>query len=278
MSGRAGVRTLYTIGHSTRPIAELIEALRRACVTRVVDIRSFPRSRANPQFNVEVLPEALRRAGITYVHLAALGGRRTKSLRIDDDTNAGWERRPFHNYADYAQTAAFREGLHVLLAMAAHETCAIMCAEAVWWRCHRRIVTDHLLAHDIPVIHLFAPGNSEPASLTPFAVVSAHACVSYPPAGMGGGAPIASSRRMVRSAFRIGEHVSWNSEAGRVRGVIKRKLVAPTRLKGYTVRASKVEPQYVIVGDKTGHVAVHKGSALRRLRSQAPTASTRGRS
>jgi hypothetical protein len=162
--------------------------------------------------------------------------------------------------------------------MASHETCAIMCAEAVWWRCHRRIVTDHLLAHDVPVIHLFAPGKSEPASLTPFAVVSAHACVSYPPAVMAGGSPIASSRRMVRSAFRIGEHVSWNSEAGRVKGVIKRKLVAPTRLKGYTVRASKEEPQYVIVGDKTGHVAVHKGSALRRLRSQAPAASTRGRS
>ena len=278
MRGREGVRALYTIGHSTRPIAELIEALRAVGVTRVVDIRSIPRSRTNPQFNVEVLPEALRGAGITYVHLAALGGRRSKSKSVDEGANAGWERRPFHNYADYAQTAAFQEGLRILLALASHETCAIMCAEAVWWRCHRRIVTDYVLAHDVPVIHLFALGKSEPASLTPFAFVGAHACVSYPPAVMAGGSPIASSPRMVRSAFRIGEHVSWNSEAGRVKGVIKRKLVAPTRLKGYTVRASKEEPQYVIVGDKTGHVAVHKGSALRRLRSQAPATRTRGRS
>jgi hypothetical protein len=239
-----GVRTLYTLGHSSHPVAELIDTLREVGVTRLVDIRSFPRSRTNPQFNVEVLPEALRVAGISYVHLAALGGRRGKSKSVQEDTNAGWELPAFHNYADYAQTAPFTESLCDLLEMASRETCAIMCAEAVWWRCHRRIVTDHMLAHGVPVVHLLPGGKSRPASLTPFAVVGAHARVLYPPAHAvrDHGAGIASSARMVRSAFRIGDHVSWNSEAGRVKGVIKKKLVAPTKLKGYTVRASEKEP------------------------------------
>jgi hypothetical protein len=270
----AGNCSLFTIGHSTRLVAEFIDVLRAFEVTRLVDIRRFPRSRTNPQFNVDVLPEALRGAGINYSHLATLGGRRSKSKCVEEDTNAGWERPAFHNYADYAETAPFDEGLRDLLAIASHETCAIMCSEAVWWRCHRRIITDHVLAHGVPVIHLLGRGRSEPASLTPFAVVGAHARVSYPAtrAVRVPGARIASSARMVRSAFRIGDHVSWNSEAGRVKGVIKKKLVAPIKLKGYMVRASVEEPQYVIVGDKTGHVAVHKGSALHRLRNPAPAA------
>ena len=173
-------RTLYTVGHSTRPADELIDILRAFTVTRLVDIRSIPQSRTNPQFNLDVLPETLRDAEIAYVHLAELGGRRAKSKCVEENVNAGWERRPFHNYADYAQTAPFRAGLRDLLRMAAGETCAIMCAEAVWWRCHRRIVTDHVLAHGVPVIHIFTPTRSEPASLTPFTVIGARDCVSYP--------------------------------------------------------------------------------------------------
>ena len=271
---------------------------------RVVDIRSIPRSRTNPQFNLDVLPATLHRAKIVYVHLGALGGRRTKSQSIDEGVNAGWERRPFHNYADYAETAPFREGLRDLLEMASRETCAIMCAEAVWWRCHRRIVADHVLAHGVPVVHLFSQKKSEPASLTSFAVVGAGGRVSYPapppgqiddraraaerpglqPASViarraprtrrtrrGGDrvTDVAISQPMAHSAktaFHVGDHVSWSSEAGRVRGIIKKKLTAATKLKGYIVRASKDEPQYVIESDKTDHVAVHKGSALRKLR------------
>jgi uncharacterized protein (DUF488 family) len=249
-------------------------------VTRLVDIRSVPRSRTNPQFNLDVLPATLRSAEIAYVHLASLGGRRTKSERIEDRTNAGWQRRPFHNYADYAETAPFRQGLRELLEMASRETCAIMCAEAVWWRCHRRIVADHVLAHGVPVVHVFSRDRSEPASLTPFAVVGARARVSYPSpalqhlndrarAGGHHGTAIALRESMAhsaKSAFRVGDHVKWNSEAGRVTGVIKKRLTAATKLKGYIVRASKEEPQYVIESDKTDHVAVHKGSALRKLR------------
>jgi len=260
---------LYTLGHSTRTLAELVDVLRGAGVTRLVDIRSTPWSRTNPQFNLDVLPEGLGRAEIRYVHLEALGGRRSKSKRVNPSVNAGWERRAFHNYADYAGTAAFREGLRVLLEMASHETCAIMCAETLWWRCHRRIVTDHVLAHGVPVTHLLARGSADPASLTPFAVVGARARVVYPARAAVHGARVAT-RDGMPTALRVGDHVSWNSEAGRVKGVIRKKLTAPTKLKGYTVRASKEEPQYVILGDKTGHIAVHKGSALRKLRSPAP--------
>jgi hypothetical protein len=173
-------RTLYTIGHSTRPAGELIDILRASAVTRVVDIRRIPRSRTHPQFGIDVLPETLAGAGLDYVHLAALGGLRGKCKGAVAGANAGWARRSFRNYADYAQTPLFAEGLRDLLEMAARQTCAIMCAETVWWRCHRRIVTDHVLAHHVAVVHLFTRTKQTPASLTPFAIVDARGGVSYP--------------------------------------------------------------------------------------------------
>ncbi len=112
--------------------------------------------------------------------LAALGGRRGKSKRVHEGVNAGWKRAPFHNYADYAETAPFLQGLSELLEMVSRETCGIMCAEAVWRRCHRRIVSDHVLAHGVPVVHLFTKTKGDPASLTPFAVIGARARVHYP--------------------------------------------------------------------------------------------------
>jgi hypothetical protein len=127
-----------------------------------------------------VLPEALDAAGISYVQMAALGGRRGKSKSVGESVNAGWKVQAFRNYADYAETPPFRAGLGALLEMASEETCAIMCSEAVWWRCHRRIVTDHVLVHGVPVIHLFSAEKGEPASLTPFANVSPRFCLSYP--------------------------------------------------------------------------------------------------
>jgi len=177
-------RALYTIGHSTRSADELVGMLRAAGVTRLVDIRSIPRSRTNPQFNEDVLPATLARAGIAYVRLALLGGRRGKRKSGDaaasTQANAGWQVQAFRNYADYAESPEFRRGLRELLAMAAAESCAIMCAEAVWWRCHRRIVTDYVLARGIPVVHLMSPTKSDVASLTPFAVVGARGRITYP--------------------------------------------------------------------------------------------------
>lgn len=184
-------RELFTIGHSTHSAGEFIEILHAFGVTRLIDIRRFPGSRTNPQFNRDTLPKVLISAGISYVYLENLGGRRAKIPCVAEDLNAGWEHRAFHNYADYAQTATFRKGLRELLKLASNETCAIMCAEAVWWRCHRRIVTDHVLAHGAPVVHIFTLTKSEPASLTPFAVVGANTCVSYPE-------PAAASRQKKR--------------------------------------------------------------------------------
>jgi uncharacterized protein (DUF488 family) len=173
-------RVLYTIGHSTRTADELIDVLLAARVVRLVDVRTVPRSRTNPQFNADALPATLADVGLDYVRMPALGGLRARVKGSDPATNAGWEKAAFHNYADHALTPAFRLALDELLALAAAETCAIMCAEAVWWRCHRRIITDHVLAHGVPVMHLFTPTKHEPASLTPFAVVHVDQTVTYP--------------------------------------------------------------------------------------------------
>lgn len=180
-------QTLYTVGHSTRSLDALIAILQGAAVARVVDIRSIPRSRTNPQFNHDVLPESLAAAQIGYVQLAALGGRRSKQ-RASAGTNSGWRVQAFQNYADYAHSDTFQAGLRELLALAARETCCIMCSEAVWWRCHRRIVADYVLTHGVPVVHVLSETKREPAVLTPFAVIAAEGRISYPAPDSGGSA------------------------------------------------------------------------------------------
>jgi uncharacterized protein (DUF488 family) len=162
-------RRLYTIGHSTRTFEELVAALAAWDVTTLVDIRHFTRSRANPQFNAAALSRKLPRKGIAYVELPALGGRRGRAKDVDPERNAGWTHPAFKNYADYAETAEFAAGLDALLALAARDTCAIMCAEAVWWRCHRRIVADYAITRRVPVFHIFTPTKAERAKRTPFA-------------------------------------------------------------------------------------------------------------
>jgi hypothetical protein len=193
-------RTLYTVGHSTHPAGELVEILNAYAVTRLVDIRGVPRSRTNPQFNLDVWPDTLHAAQIAYVHLAMLGGRRGKTRSIEACVNAGWDHPSFHNYADYAETTAFHEGLSELLAMAAKETCAIMCAEALWWRCHRRIVADHVLARGIPVVHISTHTRATPAVMTPFAVVSEAGRISYPALGTARGAITSRRTTAARAA------------------------------------------------------------------------------
>jgi uncharacterized protein (DUF488 family) len=172
--------TIFTIGHSTRPLAELVALLREAGVAVLVDVRSVPRSRANPQFNTETLAPALAAAGIAYRHLPALGGLRGRRRGAEASRNTLWQVEAFRNYADYALTAAFRAGLDALVALAGERTAAIMCAEAVWWRCHRRIIADHLLARGIPVAHIMGPGKIVPATLTPGARLAAEGGVVYP--------------------------------------------------------------------------------------------------
>ncbi|HTZ78321.1 MAG TPA: DUF488 domain-containing protein [Stellaceae bacterium] len=167
------VMLVHTIGHSTRPFSELLALLQAAGVDLLADIRRFPRSRTNPQFNAEALEPALAPHGIRYRHLPALGGRRDGTAPTAPSHHTLWREKAFRAYADYAETPEFRAGFAALLALAREHQAAIMCAEAVWWRCHRRIVTDYLLAEDIEVRHILGPGKVEPARLTPGAKVEA---------------------------------------------------------------------------------------------------------
>ena len=171
----------FTVGHSTRPVEEFVDLLERAQVACVVDVRTVPRSRTNPQYNRDVLPETLARFRIGYEHIAALGGLRARTQEVAPEVNAFWQNQRFHNYADYALTPPFRCGLARLRELGHERRCAIMCAEAVWWRCHRRIVADYLLSRHDRVMHILGKSHVDEASLTPAAVVRGDGTILYPP-------------------------------------------------------------------------------------------------
>jgi uncharacterized protein (DUF488 family) len=170
----------FTIGHSTRPLSEFIDLLAASEVALVVDVRTIPRSRTNPQYNREALPESLSVFQIAYEHVAELGGRRARAQDIAPDVNAFWENQSFHNYADYAMGGGFRSGLAELREMGRVRRCAVMCAEAVWWRCHRRIVADYLLVAGESVFHILGPDSVAPASLTKVATPRPDGALTYP--------------------------------------------------------------------------------------------------
>ena len=157
----------FTIGHSTRSIAELVELLRAQSIEVVVDVRAFPRSRTNPQFNIDTLPASLREHGIDYLHAAALGGRRGRGQK--SSPNTFWQNQSFRNFADYAMSEAFQEGFGALRRLGQAKRCAIMCSEAVWWRCHRRIIADYLMFAGETVVHILGRGKTEHAKPTPAA-------------------------------------------------------------------------------------------------------------
>lgn len=179
-----GLRPIHTIGHSTRTIPEFVELLRVGAVDMVVDIRSVPRSRTNPQYNLDALPDALAAWQIGHMYMAELGGLRGKSKTVPPAVNGFWINQSFHNYADYALSEDFHIGLARLLELSAERRCAIMCSEAVWWRCHRRIVADYLLEGGTSVFHLMGPARAEPAKLTVAATAQGHA-LFYPAAAAG---------------------------------------------------------------------------------------------
>ena len=172
--------TFFTIGHSTLAIDEFVALLRAAEVACVVDVRRLPGSRRCPQFDRDTLARSLAGNGIAYEHVSDLGGRRGRQRGTMPETNGYWENSSFHNYADYALQAPFRAAFEQLLAHGQRERCAIMCAESVWWRCHRRIITDYLLLNGHAVDHLMAPGHVEHAVPTPGAQRTADGKVVYP--------------------------------------------------------------------------------------------------
>ena len=169
-----------TIGHSNRGLEEFLEMLREARVDLLVDVRSFPRSRSNPVFNIDRLPDHLGMLQIGYRHCPALGGRRPKQPDIDPAQNALWRVQSFHNYADYALGPAFGTAFDELLDLGREHRMALMCSEAVWWRCHRRIITDYLLFAGETVSHLMAVGKTAIASPTPGARRLDPSWVVYP--------------------------------------------------------------------------------------------------
>jgi uncharacterized protein (DUF488 family) len=173
-------RPFFTIGHSNRSLEDFTRLLGAAEVDRVVDVRKMPGSRANPQFNRDALALTLPAAGLSYQHIAELGGLRTKTPGLSPGINNLWTNNSFHRYADYALTPPFRAGLDQLLDVGARQRCAVMCSEAVWWRCHRRIIADYLLAHCKTVFHIMGEGRLEPAKLTPGAVMQSDGTIHYP--------------------------------------------------------------------------------------------------
>ena len=170
---------VHSIGHSNRSFAEFLALLQANGITALADIRQFTRSRANPQFNGDVFASALAEASITYEHIAALGGRRSSKLK--ESPNGLWENAAFRSYADYALTDSFESGYGKLLELAAERRVSMMCAEAVWWRCHRRIVSDYLLARGHEVLHIVSAAAPKPAVLTPGAEVRSDGKILYPP-------------------------------------------------------------------------------------------------
>ncbi|WP_417562893.1 DUF488 family protein [Microbacterium sp.] len=168
--------TVYTIGHSTHTIDEFAQLLQTHGVRGVVDVRTVPRSRHTPQFNEDVLGTALGAHGVAYTHLAALGGlRHTTKASV----NTGWRNASFRGYADYMQTSAFAAGIDELRAVAAERPTAIMCAEAVPWRCHRSLIGDALIVRGDRVLDIIGAGAPREETLTPFARVEGTA-ITYP--------------------------------------------------------------------------------------------------
>ncbi|HEV2494940.1 MAG TPA: DUF488 domain-containing protein [Terriglobia bacterium] len=168
---------VLTVGHSTRSLEAFLDLLRAHGVKRLADVRTVPRSRHNPQFNRDALPDSLRAAGIRYVHMPGLGGLRHACR---DSPNTGWRNASFRGYADYMQTPEFAANLEKLVKLAGQAQVAVMCAEAVPWRCHRSLIADALLARGIRVEHILSATRRQPHALTPFARVRGTS-VTYPP-------------------------------------------------------------------------------------------------
>jgi uncharacterized protein (DUF488 family) len=167
---------MWTVGHSTRSLPELTTLVRAHGVTLIADVRRYPRSRRHPHFNVEALPAALARTGLGYVHLPGLGGLRREQ---PDSVNQGWRNPAFRGYADYMQMPEFAHELDRLRSLGGAARVAVMCAEAVWWRCHRSLIADALVARGEPVLHILTAERPEAHRLRDFARVDAGR-VSYP--------------------------------------------------------------------------------------------------
>jgi uncharacterized protein (DUF488 family) len=174
-----GTRAIYTVGHSTRSLDQLVAVLDAAGVRRLIDVRTVPRSLRHPQFTRESLAGSLPVRGIEYRHEQALGGFRRER---PDSPNRGWHQQAFRGYADYMQSAQFRAAIDCVVALGLECASCLMCAEAQWWRCHRRLISDALVIRGWSVRHLGLHPDPIAHELTPFAVVGSDQTLTYPPA------------------------------------------------------------------------------------------------
>jgi uncharacterized protein (DUF488 family) len=170
----------FTIGHSTRPLAVFVDLLRGVDVRLVVDVRTVPRSRTNSQYNRDALPASLSAFQVGYEHMATLGGLRGRRQDVSPTTNGYWQNESFHNYADYAMGEDFHAGFRRLRELGRATRCVTMCAEALWWRCHRRIISDYLIAAGETVFHILGPGRVEQAQMTDAAKLGPAGTLTYP--------------------------------------------------------------------------------------------------
>jgi hypothetical protein len=242
------VPVILTIGHSTRPMDEFMALLQQHGVERLVDIRTIPRSRHNPQFNSEALAKSLYREGIEYAHLKELGGLRHPR---PDSINMGWRNASFRGYADYMQTPEFEEALQRLLRLCERKRCAVMCAEAVPWRCHRSLVADALLARGIAVEHIMSGSRREAHSLTPFARVERQR-VLYPKESAKAQAGSRSKPAAAQAELKFDKGVSMPRKRG------KRKFTAATEARRRARLAAGSPPAERVIPDKRRRPPKHK--------------------
>jgi uncharacterized protein (DUF488 family) len=174
--------TFFTVGHSNRDLAEFLGLLEKNGIERVLDVRKLPGSKKYPQYDEDALRSSLADHDMHLERFEALTGRRGVSENVPFEVNAWWENRSFHNYADHALSEAFADAIRALRELGHQRRVAIMCAEAVWWRCHRRIIADYLLAAGEEVMHLLGPGRIESAHLSTGAILGPDATVTYPAA------------------------------------------------------------------------------------------------
>jgi Protein of unknown function, DUF488 len=239
---------ILTIGHSTRSLEDFIALLRGHGVERLVDIRTIPRSRRNPQFNSDMLSKSLQRAGMAYAHLKELGGLRHPRR---DSINTGWRNASFRGYADYMQTSDFTEALSRLLQLCAAQRCAVMCAEALPWRCHRSLLADALVARGVPVEHILGAARRQAHSLTPFARIENNR-VTYPQ-------PVGEAQRKKPAAAQAGLKFE-ESEAPMPAKRRKAKFTAAKEARRRARLAAGTPPTGRVIADKRRKPPKHKKS------------------
>jgi hypothetical protein len=237
---------ILTVGHSTRAIEEFVELLRQHGVERLVDIRTIPRSRRNPQFNSEALAKLLKREGLEYSHIKELGGLRHPHK---DSTNTGWRNASFRGYADYMQTDEFARAVGRLLQLCAAKRCAVMCAEAVPWRCHRSLLADALAVRGIPVEHILSGSRRDVHNITPFARIEKER-VTYPES--------LAEARAKKSAAGQAELIFDQSEAAMPSKKRKTKFNAAKEARRRARLAAGSPPAERVIADKRRKPPKHK--------------------